>query len=60
MPLASRFDLARLIVQPALAQSDRVATSRWLIADIVPPPGPPRDPPLLRIRGKKVKMRLSF
>lgn len=60
MPIASRFDLTRFMVQPVAEQTDRISTSRWLTADIMPPPGPPRDPPMVRIRGKKVKFRMSF
>lgn len=60
MPIASRFDLNRFMAQPVAERIDRVTGSRWLIADIAPPPGPPHDAPLLRIRGKKVKFRMSF
>jgi hypothetical protein len=60
MPLASRFDLTRFVSQPIAGQGGHVAVSRWLIADVTPPPGPPHDPPLVRIHGKKVKFRMSF
>jgi len=60
MPLASRFDLTRFLLHPVAEQDDHIAASRWLTADIAPPPGPPRDPPPVRIRGKKVKFRMRF
>ena len=60
VPIASHFDLTRFMVQPVAEQTDRIDDSRWLTADIAPPPGPPRDPPMVRIRGKKVKFRMSF
>lgn len=60
MPLASRFDLTRFAVRPAFAHDHHAATARWLTADITPPPGPPGDPAMIRIRGKKVKFRMNF
>lgn len=60
MPLASGFDLTSFVVQSQARPSDHIAASRWLIDDIAPPPGPPHDPPLVKIRGKKVKFRMSF
>jgi len=60
MPLASRFDLTRFLLHPVAEQDDHVIASRWLAADITPPPGPPHDPPLVRIHGKKVKFRMPF
>jgi hypothetical protein len=60
MPIASRFDLSRFMMQPVAEQSGTADDSRWLAAEIAPPPGPPHDAPLVRIRGKKVKFRMSF
>ena len=60
LPLASRFDLTRFAVRPALAQGHHAATTRWLTAHIVPPPGPPHDPAMVKIRGKTVKFRMRF
>lgn len=60
MPLASGFDLTRFVVQPAAAHGVHTMASRWLIDDITPPPGAPRDPPLVKIRGRKVKFLMRF
>jgi hypothetical protein len=62
MPLASHFDLSSLAVRRHFdaISSDMHADARWMVAQLDPPPGPPQDPPKVRIRGKKVKMRLAF
>jgi hypothetical protein len=60
MPIASRFDLTRSLLHPVAELDDHALTPRWLAADIALPPGPPHDPPLVRIHGKKVKFRMRF
>jgi hypothetical protein len=60
MPLASGFDLTSFVVRSPADPNGHIAASRWLTADIARPPGPPHDPPLVKIRGKKVKFRMSF
>ena len=62
-PVASHFDLSRLF-------SDRIAfntapraaslTGRWTFHEIEAPPGPPHDPPTVRLRGKHVKVRIPL
>ncbi|MDH7641020.1 hypothetical protein [Sphingomonas oryzagri] len=60
LPLASRFDLTRFAVRPAMEIGHHASATRWLATDLTPPPAPPHDPAMLRIRGKKVKFRMSF
>ncbi|MBA2936135.1 hypothetical protein HZF05_18795 [Sphingomonas sp. CGMCC 1.13654] len=60
VPFASSFDLASFIIRPTSKQVRHQGVSRWLTEDIEPPPGPPRDPPIVKIRGKKVKFRMRF
>lgn len=60
LPLASRFDLTRLAVRPTMDIGHHEIATRWLTADLTPPPGPPRDPAMVKFRGKKVKFRMSF
>ena len=62
LPLASGFDLISLVSQLSFASLSPAldGADRWMAVDVAPPPGPPHDPPKLRIRGKKVKFRLAF
>jgi len=41
MPIASRFDLTRFMMHPVADQGVRIDDSRWLAAEITPPPGRP-------------------
>jgi hypothetical protein len=62
-PIASHFDLSRSL-------TDRIAfgappqllsaAGRWTLHELEVPPGPPHDPPLVRLRGKHVKVRIPL
>lgn len=63
LPLASHFDLSGSLLHPASLSSSSNAhmTGRqWLLPEMGGPPSPHHDPPMLRIRGKKVKLRIPF
>ena len=62
-PVASHFDLTRSLTE-RIAFNTPSRTSnlaeRWSLHDIEVPPGPPRDPPMVRVRGKHVKVRIPL
>ncbi len=63
-PFASHFDLTSFTLHPASIntsfQSDGDDDDRWLVHDLDPPPGPPADPPKIRIRGQHLKVRIPL
>jgi hypothetical protein len=61
-PIASHFDLSRLTEKVAFDAAPRASalTSRWTFHEIEAPPGPPHDPPMVRLRGKHVKLRIPL
>jgi len=60
MPLASRFDLARYLPHPTSMIFPHSAAGRWTWHEIETPPGPPQDPPWVRIHGKQVRLRIPI
>ena len=59
-PLASHFDLARYLPHPMSISLPHRVDGRWIWHEIPAPPGPPHDPPRLRIHGKQVRLRIPI
>ncbi len=59
-PLASHFDLARYLPHPMFMVFPQHAAGRWIWREIEAPPGPPQDPPRVRIHGKQVRVRIPI
>lgn len=59
-PLASHFDLGRYDILATLMTLPHHAVSRWTWHEIDAPPGPPRDPPHVRIHGKQLRVRIPI
>ena len=59
-PLASHFDLGRYLPHSTSMIFSHRDTGRWIWQEIEAPPGPPRDPPRVRIHGKQVRVRIPI